>query len=78
MRARQRELCLRRVIEAGRRPGDGRVAELAILRESGGCVARALGGLVILDVTRGARRAQRRVLTIRMALLAGYRRVRAC
>jgi hypothetical protein len=64
----QRERSLRGVIEARWSPGRGGVAELAVLRESGGHVVRTLGGLVIRKVARVASRVESGVLPIGMAL----------
>jgi hypothetical protein len=65
------------VIEAGRRPGRGGVANLAILRESGGHVVRIRGRLVVLGVTTGAGHIQAGVNPARVALRARGSNVRA-
>ena len=63
------------MIEDGAQPLRGVVAQLAILREPSGHVIRIVGGLVILQVARRTGGAQGRVLTARMTLGAGCRRM---
>ena len=63
------------VIELRAEPLRGVVAQLAILREPGGDVIRVIGGLVVLQVARRAGGAQGRILTARMTLGAGRRRM---
>ena len=77
MGAGQREGGLGRVIEDGSGPIRGRVTQLAILRETGGRVGRIIRALVVLQMTGIARGVERRILTIGMALDAGYARVGA-
>ena len=55
----QREAGLRRVIERGAVPIGRRMAELAILRESGGGVGRIAGALIVFQMAGIAGGAQR-------------------
>ena len=64
------------VIEAGRNPGCGAVAHLALLREARGRVIGIIGVLKILQVAGDTGRAQVGELPIRMAALALQRGVR--
>ena len=70
MLAGQRERGLRSVIEGRSGPIRGGVAELAILRETGGDMVRIVGALVVLQVAGIAGGAQAFVDAARMALNA--------
>ena len=80
--ASQRKLgCI--VIELGAQPLRGRVAELAALRVTGRNMIRAGSGLIVLQMTRHAVGAQRRILPVGVTLgtrrggvLAGQRKLR--
>ena len=67
----------RRMIERGVQPVDCRVADAAILRETGSGVIRIVGLVEIREVAGNALRAQRGELAVCMALVARERSVRA-
>ena len=64
------------VIEAGRNPGGGVVAHLALLRETGGGMVGVIGALKILQVTGDAQRAEVGEIAAHVAGLALQRGVR--
>lgn len=73
----ERECGLRGVIEGGSVPIRRRMAELAILRESGGGVVRIIRRLIILHVTRRTGRTQTLVNAARVTLEASGGRMLA-
>ena len=79
VRAREGEGCVV-VIERGVRPHIGVMAEFARGREARGLVRRAIGTLVVLLVTRVAKRSVQRIVIVGMAIAAKARRdsVRPC
>ena len=74
MRSGQRKGCIV-VIERGRRPGGGAVANIALLRKSGAGVIRIGGVLEIHQVTGDTRRAGQPVIAAGVTLAALQRAV---